>query len=73
MWMRDEHNVWSELLSHRVRELCEWEMNTMYGWIIITMYGDEHNVWSELLSHRVRELCEWEMNTMYGVNYYHIE
>ena len=31
MWMRDEHNVWSELLSHRVRELCEWEMNTMYG------------------------------------------
>ena len=59
MWMRDEHNVWSELLSHRVRELCEWEMNTMYG--------------SELLSHRVRELCEWEMNTMYGVNYYHIE
>ena len=37
MWMRDEHNVWSELLSHIVREnerwtqLCEWEMNTMYG------------------------------------------
>ena len=35
MWMRDEHNVWSELLSHREllyrRELCEWEMNTMYG------------------------------------------
>ena len=59
--MRDEHNVWSELLSHRVRELCEWEMNTMYG---VNYYH---------MNERVRELCEWEMNTMYGVNYYHIE
>ena len=42
--MRDDHNVWSELLSHRVRELCEMR--------------DELNVWNELLSHRVRELCE---------------
>ena len=56
MWMRDEHNVWSELLSSKR----------------IMWMRDEHNVWSELLSHRVRELCEWEMNTMYGVNYYHI-
>ena len=59
MWMRDEHNVWSELLSHRVRELCEWEMNTMYGvnyyhieWIIIT---SKRIMWNE----RWTQCMEW--------------
>ena len=38
MWMRDEHNVWSELLSHRVRELCELNerWTQCMEWIIIT-------------------------------------